>query len=271
MSGFKFITIKNIKIIKLLHILIIMNDKNKLSSLTSYGVIVYRINNNTKEYLMVRRKNSFGYIDFICGKYSLNNIHQVQNIINEMSIEEKNNLLTMNFEDLWYNMWGNNNAKYKNEENSSIKKFDTLKTGIKYNDEIITLIDLINKSTTNWKETEWEFPKGKKNYQEHEMNCAIREFEEETGNDIYNLHLIENLAPFEEIFMGTNNKTYKNKYFIGYMKDNINKLENYQKNEISRIEWKTLENCLESIRPYHFEKKQLIKNIDSILKKYQII
>jgi 8-oxo-dGTP pyrophosphatase MutT (NUDIX family) len=136
---------------------------------------------------------------------------------------------------------------------------------------MVTLSKLINESTTSWKETEWEFPKGKKNYQEHEIMCAIREFEEETGNDSSKLFIIENLAPFEEIFMGTNNKTYKNKYFIGYMKDNINKLDNFQKNEISKIEWKTLDACLKSIRPYHFEKKQLIININSILNKYQII
>ena len=248
-----------------------MNDKNKLFSLTSYGVIVYRINKNIKEYLMVRRKNSFGYIDFICGKYSLQNIHQIKNIISEMSLEEKNNLLTMTFEELWYNLWENNNTKYKNEENASIKKFESLKSGILYKNEMVTLSKLINESTTSWKETEWEFPKGKKNYQEHEIMCAIREFEEETGNDSSKLFIIENLAPFEEIFMGTNNKTYKNKYFIGYMKDNINKLDNFQKNEISKIEWKTLEDCLKSIRHYHFEKKQLIININSILNKYQII
>jgi len=248
-----------------------MNDKNKLFSLTSYGVIVYRINKNIKEYLMVRRKNSFGYIDFICGKYSLQNIHQIKNIISEMSLEEKNNLLTMTFEELWYNLWENNNTKYKNEENASIKKFESLKSGISYKNETVTLSKLINESTSSWKETEWEFPKGKKNYQEHEIMCAIREFEEETGNDSSKLFIIENLAPFEEIFMGTNNKTYKNKYFIGYMKDNINKLDNFQKNEISKIEWKTLDACLKSIRPYHFEKKQLIININSILNKYQII
>jgi hypothetical protein len=47
------------------------NIKNSLYSLTSYGIIVYRKVNNKNEYLMVRRKNSFGYIDFIRGKYSL--------------------------------------------------------------------------------------------------------------------------------------------------------------------------------------------------------
>jgi hypothetical protein len=141
------------------------NIKNTLYSLTSYGIIVYRKVNNKNEYLMVRRKNSFGYIDFIRGKYSLQNVHQIQNMINEMSIEEKNNLLNCSFDDLWYQMWGNNNIKYKIEENTSIKKFEELKKGIYFNSKIINLNMLIDNSSTKWKETEWEFPKGKKNYQ----------------------------------------------------------------------------------------------------------
>lgn len=248
-----------------------MNNKHNLYSLTSYGIVVYRIINNQKEYLMVRRKNSFGYIDFIRGKYSLQNLHQVQNMIDEMSLEEKSNLLKYTFEELWFQMWGNNNVKYKIEENTSIKKFEELKKGIYFNSQLVTLEILINNSSTKWQETEWEFPKGKKNYQEHEITCALREFEEETGNNIKNLYIIENLAPFEEIFMGTNNKTYKNKYFVGHMKENIDILENYQINEISKIEWKSLKECLQNIRFYHFEKKQLIVNIDFMLKKYQII
>ena len=138
------------------------NTKNNLYSLTSYGMIVYRIINNHKEYLMVRRKNSFGYIDFIRGKYSLQNLHQVQNMINEMSLEEKNNLLNYSFEELWYKMWGNNNIKYKIEENTSIKKFEELKKGVQFNSRLITLDILIKNSSTQWNETEWEVPKGKK-------------------------------------------------------------------------------------------------------------
>ncbi len=68
-------------------------SENKIYSFTSYGLVVYRLNNNKKEYLMVRRKNSFGYIDFIRGKYNLQNIHQIKNMIDEMSLEEKNKFL----------------------------------------------------------------------------------------------------------------------------------------------------------------------------------
>ena len=42
--------------------------------ITSYGIILFRSSTNGIEFLMLRRKNSFGYIDFIRGKYVQNNI-----------------------------------------------------------------------------------------------------------------------------------------------------------------------------------------------------
>ena len=47
-------------------------------------------------------------------------------------------------------------------------------------------------------------------------------------------------------------------------------LYNYQQTEVSKIEWKSLEECLESIRPYNLEKKQLIININKVLKEYKL-
>jgi hypothetical protein len=47
-------------------------------------------------------------------------------------------------------------------------------------------------------------------------------------------------------------------------------LYNYQQSEVSKIEWKSLDECLESIRPYNLEKKQLIINIDKVLQEYRI-
>jgi hypothetical protein len=47
-------------------------------------------------------------------------------------------------------------------------------------------------------------------------------------------------------------------------------LYNYQQTEVSKIEWKSLEECLESIRPYNLEKKQLIININKVLKEYRL-
>jgi 8-oxo-dGTP pyrophosphatase MutT (NUDIX family) len=225
------------------------------------------------QFLMIRRKDSFGFIDFIRGKYSTYNIDQVQNIINEMSDAEKKRLLDEPFDSLWIQMWGENPSnQYKNEELLSMKKYLSIKDGICINNVRTTLIDLIGTSTTQWKETEWEFPKGRRDFKESDLDCALREFEEETGIPKNELTLIDNVIPFEEIFIGTNHKSYKHKYFLASMEYNDNEpnLVNFQKTEVSKLEWKTLSECLESIRPYNLEKKNIIKNISKMLHEYKL-
>jgi ADP-ribose pyrophosphatase YjhB (NUDIX family) len=296
----------------------------------SYGVIVFRYNyiKNNIEYLMIRRKNSFGFIDLIRGKYNLNNIEYLQNIINEMSVPEKEMIKNTDFKTLWKQMWGDiiMTNQYKYEEVISQKKFELLKNGItcdidinlntptlindindtniindillsthtsNSNNLVITLESLIENSNTSWNETEWEFPKGRKNQSEKELDCALREFEEETGYSKNKLTIINNVLPFEEIYIGTNYKSYKHKYFLAYFDKNENNItnnnsniisninekvdnnnleiiNNFQKNEVSCVEWKTLEECLESIRPYNLEKKQLITNINKVLEEYRL-
>jgi 8-oxo-dGTP pyrophosphatase MutT (NUDIX family) len=239
--------------------------------ITSYGIVVFRSSLKGLQFLMIRRKDSFGFIDFIRGKYSPYNIFQVQNIINEMSLTEKNKILTESFEDLWLNMWGNsNNIQYKNEEVTSSKKMETIKNGVLINDEIITLKDIVEKSFTTWNETEWEFPKGRRNHKEKDLDCALREFEEETGISKEKITVVENILPFEEIFIGTNHKSYKHKYFLAYMNETEEILNNFQVTEVSKIEWKTIDNCLESIRPYNLEKMKLITNINKVLQEYRL-
>lgn len=240
---------------------------------TSYGIILFRSSLNGLQFLMLRRKDSFGYIDFIRGKYSPYNIGHIKNIIDEMSIDEKEKILSEPFDNLWKYLWGNiSSLQYRNEEISSNKKFDLIKSGIFFDDNKITLKDIVEKSNTKWKETEWEFPKGRRNYQEKDLDCALREFEEETGISKSCINIIENVIPFEETFIGTNHKSYKHYYFLAYSKENIceDNLENYQKSEVSKLEWKSINECLESIRPYSLEKKQLITNINKVLQEYRL-
>jgi 8-oxo-dGTP pyrophosphatase MutT (NUDIX family) len=240
----------------------------------SYGIILFKIKNQSIEYLMIRRKDSFGYIDFIRGKYNLNNRINIQNIINEMSCEEKKNIIEKDFDELWDMLWGEHNNKYKSEEANSKKKFNLLKVGIIIQNEKLTLRDFVERSTTNWKETEWEFPKGRRSIDEKDIDCALREFEEETGYSKNNIKIFDNIHPFEEIFIGSNFKSYKHKYYLSFIKNSdisVNMENNYQKSEVSKMEWKTFENCLESIRPYNIDKKKLLINIHNILNMYTVI
>ena len=128
--------------------------------ITSYGIVLFRSSLKGLQFLMIRRKDSFGYIDFIRGKYSPHNIVHIQDIINEMSIDEKEKILNESFDNLWNHMWGNtSNIQYRSEETSSNKKFDLIKSGITLDNVKITLKDIIEKSTTKWKETNGNFQK----------------------------------------------------------------------------------------------------------------
>ena len=210
---------------------------------------------------MIRRKDSFGYIDIMRGKYSLSNIYQLQTIVNEMSISEKERIVTGSFPVLWKQMWGDT-SHYNNEEFSASKKCDLIRKGL--TEDKITLNDLITKSDTKWIEPEWEFPKGRREHREKEIQCAMREFEEETGISRSKINIVDNVIPFEETFIGTNHKSYKHKYFLAYTKD-ISSLANFQKSEVSKLEWKSHEECIHSIRPYNLEKKKVITNINNVL------
>ena len=51
--------------------------------ITSSGVIAFRKSKNGSsfEYLLIRRKETLGYIDFMRGKYSVNNKEYIMNMI----------------------------------------------------------------------------------------------------------------------------------------------------------------------------------------------
>jgi len=231
--------------------------------ITSYGIIVY--NPDIKKYLMVCRSKSFGYIDFLYGNYSLCDIEQIKVLINEMSVIEKKNLLIYEFNVLFTDL---TNKKFIDEK--SKKKFNALKEGFFLKEEFISLNKIIDDSYYNWSTPEWEFPKGRKNYQEKILNCALREFVEETGYTYSDIKIINNVLPFEEIFIGSNIKVYKHKYYLAILVGNSIPANNFQISEISAIEWKSFDECVKSIRPYNYERIEMLKNVNELLTNYEI-
>jgi 8-oxo-dGTP pyrophosphatase MutT (NUDIX family) len=216
---------------------------------------------------MIRRKDTLGFMDFMRGKYSIYNKEYLLNLLNEMTVTEKRDILEKDFDTLWIQLWSNNSGQYKSEEEISRDKYNALISGIMTQTETYTLADLVKESTTSWEEAEWGFPKGRRNHNEKDVDCALREFTEETG---YSLNkIVENIQPFEEIFMGSNYRSYKHKYYLMFMENmTCNKQAPYDKSEVSKIEWKTYDECIASIRPYNLEKKRMLTNIYHCIQKY---
>jgi 8-oxo-dGTP pyrophosphatase MutT (NUDIX family) len=210
------------------------------------------------------------------GKYSVNNKKYIKNMIFQMTQHEKDKLKTKNFDELWCELWGIDEQSeniYKNEENSSKDKFYLLKKGLTNKNEFYNLDSIIDETIqTSWNEQEWGFPKGRRNYQEKDYDCAIREFCEETGLNKNVLHNIKNIYPFEEIFTGSNYKSYKHKYYVAYIniKDS-NNLGSFQKTEVGKIEWKNYNDCMNLIRSYNLEKKRILTNINNTIKSFPLM
>tara|TARA_A100001015_G_scaffold292181_1_gene367228 strand:+ start:1545 stop:2387 length:843 start_codon:yes stop_codon:yes gene_type:complete len=250
--------------------------------ITSIGIIALRksaTDDGGVETLLIRRKNTLGFVDFMRGKYNINNIDYIINLFNKMSTEEHRLILSQDFPFLWRYLWGSNiNHQYRNEERVSQEKLMSLKSGVHDNrtniglssDTIIDISGIISATQESYLEPEWGFPKGRRNYQERDITCAIREFEEETGYTKHDINVIYNLFPIEEIYTGSNYKSYKHKYYLAWMNNNDNPKNQFQETEISEIKWVRLEQADTYIRSYNIEKRNIIEQVLKITENYQI-
>ena len=117
-----------------------------------------------------------------------------------------------------------------------------------------------------WTEPEWGFPKGRRNYQERDYDCAAREFCEETGYSMDKMITIKNVQPFEEIFTGSNYKSYKHKYYLTCMKyEDTLTSRGMQSCEVSELRWMSFEQCCSSIRSYNIEKLKVLSAVNNML------
>ncbi len=174
-------------------------------------------------------------------------------------------------------------SKYRNEESCSSEKFKKIRVSMRdtetssstsYSRSLLeSIIDESNQYDT-FEEAEWGFPKGRRNYQERDYDCAVREMVEETGFHMQHLKNIKNLLPFEEIFLGSNYKSYKHKYYLMYISHEHtidHNMNNYERAEVSCMQWKSFDECLRSIRPYNIEKKRMLYNIERCLNRYKLL
>ena len=249
--------------------------------ITSIGIIPLRIvkkfNATSKHYeniielLIIKRKDSLAFIDFMRGKYIMEDKIYILNLLNNMSINERSYLLTNDFDTIWSYLWNyNTNNLYRNEEKLSKIKFNRLKSGFTNILESYNLKDLVDLCDKKYSEPEWGFPKGRRNYHEKDIVCGLREFEEETGYKKSDIEIFNNIVPFEEIFTGSNYKSYKHKYFVGIISNNTIPLANFQIYEISEIKWVPIDDVHSYIRDYNYEKINIINDLNKLLKTYRL-
>ena len=123
-------------------------------------------------------------------------------IFQQMTSKEIEFIGGSEFDTLWNSLWtcnGKKNNTNEYEYKKSREKFYKLK-----NDSIckLNLNFYVKNVNPSWNHPEWGFPKGRRNYREIDLDCAIREFEEESGFEKKDYELMPNIEPLVEDFIG---------------------------------------------------------------------
>lgn len=219
---------------------------------------------NNIKFLLIRRRYTVGYSEFIRGRYSVDNVNGVIFLFMQMTPNEIKRIGSSTFDELWNEMWGANKNKtiYQHEYIHSKNKFEKLKNDV---DNDLGLDFYVKNVQASWNYAEWCFPKGRRNHHEDDLECGLREFEEESGFVDNDYILLDKMEPLEEIFIGTDGITYKHVYFMAIaVSDKIPKIDSgnkVQSSEIGDIGWYTYEEAINLFRPQHTNRKKLLTEI----------
>jgi 8-oxo-dGTP pyrophosphatase MutT (NUDIX family) len=168
--------------------------KNCPHPIMSFGLICYKIDENKEiKYLMLQRKDSLSFMEFIKGKYNIDDFDYIKVLLSNMTISERNMIINENFDNIWNYLWcqnSNNPIKNTKEYIESKSKFNNFIIISLYINYIKSIIGLYN-------EQEWGFPKGRRKIKESDLDCAVREFYEETRIINNDIEVINDILPFE--------------------------------------------------------------------------
>lgn len=215
----------------------------------SVGIMLCRTGTKgTPEMLLVKNRITHSYNEFVYGKYKSWNIDVLQNMFNRMSVHEKLFLLTMDFSKIWHYIWlkvhtpgdpDSNMYEFYIHCRNRFEKFT--KDGGR------RLRQLINNSTSG--EPGWEIPKGRREQRELDIDCATREFREETNIPPQCYNILWNVEPITVTYQTDNNSIYHNRYYIGVLNkeyEHVPLLLDFNNNnqiyEITALKWFPLYN-----------------------------
>jgi ADP-ribose pyrophosphatase YjhB (NUDIX family) len=311
--------------------------------ITSFGIICFRwtydaASSSLKpQYLMVRRKDSLCYVEFIRGKYALQNQPYIVKLFENMTPDERERIRTCDFDSLWYSFWqADCNKNYMKEYHCAKDKFehlrcstmamaialssncylsisisvidgDRVKLAFEYGvgsqsaecrdvrgdddddddddddehnvhghvDQAFDLHYLLAQTHVRYKEAEWGFPKGRRNINETDVKCALREFKEESGYDSHAITILPDVTPLEEVFTGCNKVRYRHVYFVAqfdggtpdggtieYSPSEVHAVtDKAQGREISQTGWLAFETAFHKIREQNTERRELFEQV----------
>lgn len=254
-----------------------------MSPVTSYGMIAIRYQHDSYqtalfsrgqqvpsaypfvEFLLIKRKDSIAFLEFMRGKYNPHDTAYVGVLLRSMTIDEQDRLLTRTFEELWNTMWGGVSLARSHKSNYELseKKYMTIRAH---------LPEWIATHRSIWTEPEWGFPKGRRDLHETDIQCAVREFQEETGLLRSQFTMIQNTTCLSETFFGSNNVHYCHKYYLAicpsHTEVEYKRQDYHMSREIGDIKWCSLDEAIAKIRPDNIEKREILLKAGKIMKNF---
>lgn len=237
-------------------------------------------------FMMVSRKFSLGFIEFIRGKYNVSDAKSIINLFEQMYEDEIKYIRKNQYDNILYYFLNRNNepievvlnriyeGKYSNEYCEAKIKFNMLlnPSDDENNDIPLDLNFYTKYIRPRWRKPEWGFPKGRRDKRNEEnLTCACREFEEETGYKKDEYNVLNKIEPIEEKLIGTNGVGYKHIYYLAINNCEKNRtMEDYDSYEIGDIKWFTYDEAMIHIRPYHIEKKKILTRVYLFIMNYLI-
>lgn len=198
----------------------------------SYGVIC----SLDDKLVMIKRLNSIEYFNIITGKYK--NLSELESYFGNITVSEWETFKNCSsFEEAWYNLWNSERVKFTLVQK---KKYDYIRQILNWKmiEKDIYLTD-----------TELSFPKGKKvSERETDVDCALREFTEETGIKRESIILDNKIK--EHKYRGSDLNYYYITYYcarIDTEKIDWKQCQEYDKYEVERVVFETPDKALESV------------------------
>lgn len=234
----------------------------------SYGIACCRFSEADARYeiLMVRKRVSYGFVTFVLGGYSKNDDAGIIDLLNNMTIQEKIDIMSLRFDVIWWRMWLTFPGQLPESGNDTdswlsiyFKRtiWDFVRTpppktkqelyivrkaffeGVFLCDGGERLRRLMSRSTKSVDQL-WEIPKGGIEPGESFLQCAQREFREETNVSAHKYSILGGVDPVARTFT-CNETTYSENYFVAMetemIQPKISVAESMQLLEIDAVAW----------------------------------
>lgn len=207
--------------------------ENPINERISVGVACTRFTPTGMEILLVKKRYTYAFNKFVNGRYRSDDRSSLITLFDNMTADEKLDILSLNFTQIWYRIWLNNSQKISSFYSAKSKFENTFMA-----DGGVKLKYLMSKSY-KFGSLIWEIPKGrKKSKNESDIQCGLREFTEETTITKRQIKLMIDSTQYSYISDGTK---YTFIYYFalarGIVEPQVSLANKIQIGEIVEIKW----------------------------------